>query len=367
MHRYGIQPHKIETIEAVRFDTGWKPGLTTEVITDTDKAIETIQNDKPDVKVFTDGSGMEGKIGAAAVLYRNRNLKTKLRHQLGSQRRHTVYEGEGVGAVLGARLISNEWNIRSANIYIDNRASITATQLTKPNPGHYIFDALHKSIAAIQKKHLGIKITVKWVPGHKGVEGNEQADEEAKKAVTEGSSDEHKLPKMLRRTLPHSRSAVKWVHNETLKQHAQKGWKTSKRYNKMMKTDPTTPSNRYINLVTKLPRKLASILAQLRTGHAPLAKHLYCIGKINSPICPACQQSEETIQHFMLHCPTHQAARQTLRNSIGGRNINITKILTSPKSLGALFKYVAETGRLHNTFGELPELREEDGSGGGRG
>jgi len=85
MHRYGLQPHKIETIEAIHFNTGWKPGLTTEVIIDTDKTIETIQNDKPDVKVFTDGSGMEGKIGAAAVLYRDRNLKTKLRHQLGSQ------------------------------------------------------------------------------------------------------------------------------------------------------------------------------------------------------------------------------------------------------------------------------------------
>jgi len=135
----------------------------------------------------------------------------------------------------------------------------------------------------------------------------------------------------------------------------------------MMKTDPTTPSNRYINLITKLPRKLASILPQLRMGHAPLAKHLHRIRKINSPICPVCQQSEETIQHLILHCPVHQAARQTLRNSIGGRNINITKILTSPKSLWALFKYVAETGQLHSTFGELPELREEDGRGGERG
>jgi len=69
MHRYGIQPHKIETIEAVHFDTGWKPGLTTEVITDTDKAIEAIQNNNSDIKVFTNSSGMEGKIGVAAVLY----------------------------------------------------------------------------------------------------------------------------------------------------------------------------------------------------------------------------------------------------------------------------------------------------------
>ena len=39
----------------------------------------------------------------------------------------------------------------------------------------------------------------------------------------------------------------------------------------------------------------ASILTQLRTGHAPLAKHLFCIGKVNSPICPECQQSEEPV------------------------------------------------------------------------
>ena len=79
----------------------------TEVITTTDEAIAAIQNDNPDVKVFTDGSGMEGKIRATAVLYRNRNLKTKLRYQLGSQQHHTVYKGEGIGAVLGTKLISN--------------------------------------------------------------------------------------------------------------------------------------------------------------------------------------------------------------------------------------------------------------------
>jgi len=122
MHRYGIQPCNIKTINAVRFDTRWKLKIITEVTPDTDKAIEAIQRDNPDVKVFTDGSGMDGKIGAAAVLYRNGRLKTKLRYQLGLQKHHTVYEGEGIGAILGTKLISNEWNIQLAYIYIDNQA-----------------------------------------------------------------------------------------------------------------------------------------------------------------------------------------------------------------------------------------------------
>ena len=99
-------------------------------------------------------------------------------------------------------------------------------------------------------------------------------------------------------------------------------------------------------------------------GHVPLAKHLFHIRKIDSPTCPACQQSEETVQHFILHCTAHQAARQALRNSIGGRNIDITRILTSPKSLQALFKYVAETDHLNSMFGTLSEMREEKEEGG---
>jgi len=50
-------------------------------------------------------------------------------------------------------------------------------------------------------------------------------------------------------------------------------------------------------------------------------------------------------------------------------NIDVTRILTSPKSLWALFKYVAETGHLNSMLGTLLEMREEeeeDGRGQGR-
>ena len=96
----------------------------------------------------------------------------------------------------------------------------------------------------------------KWIPGHKGMEGNEKANEQVKKAITEGSSNAQNLPKMLKDTLPHSKSALKQAHNEKLNRKAQKIWK-----------------------IKNLPRCLANVLTQLWMGHAPLAKHLHCIKK----------------------------------------------------------------------------------------
>lgn len=78
MHRYSIKPEQVKTTEAVRFNTHWMPAILTEIIMNVDEAIESISNDNPDVKVFTDGSEMEQRIEASVALYRNGNLKTTL-------------------------------------------------------------------------------------------------------------------------------------------------------------------------------------------------------------------------------------------------------------------------------------------------
>jgi LmbE family N-acetylglucosaminyl deacetylase len=78
MHRYSLQPSKIETIKAVRQDTNWKAKATASIDNSVEEAISSLECDQADVKVFTDGSGMEDKIGAAAILYRNGRMKTKL-------------------------------------------------------------------------------------------------------------------------------------------------------------------------------------------------------------------------------------------------------------------------------------------------
>ena len=45
---------------------------------DPDEAIESILNDNPNVKVFTDGSRIENHIGASTALYRRGRLKASL-------------------------------------------------------------------------------------------------------------------------------------------------------------------------------------------------------------------------------------------------------------------------------------------------
>src|ERR1700682_5035151 len=104
---------------------------------------------------------------------------------------------------------------------------------------------------------------IRWTPGHKGVEGNEQADEQVKKAITEGSSSINQLPQSLRKPLPHSKSTVKQAYNEKLKQLAQKSWMKSPRYEHMKNLEPTMPSKKYLALIAPLPRKATSILSQL--------------------------------------------------------------------------------------------------------
>jgi len=127
MHRYNITPKKMETIDAVRKGPKWKSKAKIKIHRSKEEAVEDERMREGDrIRVYSDGSGIDGKIGAGAVLYRAGRLKSALRYQLGSATRHTVYEGEGVGLVLGMELIRKEVNVRKTSIGIDNQSGITA-------------------------------------------------------------------------------------------------------------------------------------------------------------------------------------------------------------------------------------------------
>ena len=108
MHKFKLEPKRMEKIEVARQGLKWEPDVAIRITENKEKAKEEDLADEADIKVYTDGSGYEGQIGAAAVLYRNGVLKKKRRLLLGSSKHHTVYEGEGIGMILGLELIREE-------------------------------------------------------------------------------------------------------------------------------------------------------------------------------------------------------------------------------------------------------------------
>ncbi|KAJ3845301.1 ribonuclease H-like domain-containing protein, partial [Lentinula raphanica] len=149
-----------------------------------------------------DGSGFQKGVGAAAVLYRDGEEQRVLRYRLGHEDDHEVYEAKCVGMVMGLHMATQEDDITELSIWADNTAAITATDTPKTGSAHYILDMFHELLNNLRQMHPAIPVTISWVPGHKGVEGNERADQEAKRAATTRSSTKRTLPAQLRAALP---------------------------------------------------------------------------------------------------------------------------------------------------------------------
>lgn len=170
-----------------------------------------------------------------------------MRYRLGSIDQHTVYEGELVSLGLGAELLQKETRITTVSLYSDNQAGIQAIGSFKSSPGHYLIDAFLKQIHRIVKKYPHCVITVRWVPGHKGVQGNEVADEIAKEAASSGSSYDKVLPSHFRsnRTLPASKSAMNQAFYAGLNVKNSELFSSSPRCNTLRQIDESAPSNKF--------------------------------------------------------------------------------------------------------------------------
>lgn len=356
MHKFKLQPDLMEKIAVSRQGPKWEPDVAIRITDSKEKAKEEDLGDQTVVKLYTDGSGIEGKIGAAAVLYRDGVLKSRRRMCLGMEKHHTVYEGEGVGMILGLELLREEVHVEGLlPMGVDNTAAITATHAINPGPSHYIWDIFHRRITMVYNKHKEMTLLVKWVPGHVGIVGNERADEEAKKAATDGSSPLRKLPAPLRKTLPWSKSATRQEHRRKLKRAAVRVWIESPRHDRMALIDPEPSHNKFAKLTRNLSRNHASLLFQLYSGHVPLNAYLHRVKKVDSPTCPGCHQHRETVMHFILMCDTHKVARRAMFSAAGRDARNLGKLLTTPDLLPHLFRYIRDTGRLRLSRERNPE------------
>jgi len=146
---------------------------------------------------------------------------------------------------------------------------------------------------------------------------------------------------------------------QTFKRLQHRSPRQRSRYGRPHQFDLTMKSKRYARLVASLPDRNARILlTQLRTGHAPLQQHLFRIHRARTDQCPACLDYPESVHHYLLECAAYRTPRETLRREVGRSARSVRTLLSDPRAIKPLLRYIRATGRF-SSFGHL-EMHEHD-------
>ena len=197
-----------------------------------------------------------------------------------------------------------ELDIRNENIkiWVDSQAAIRAIQTLKTN-----MKTVDTCITELNELAKDNKVMVQWIKAHVGYEGNEKADELAKKGSTEGEEISCPTP------LSHIYGILKdTAATGTYEFFTQKGGKDTKRIYADAGTSTIGRNGDYItyNIASKKPntgnmkqRKHMTSITHMITGHAPTRDYLHKIGKIETTACRLCMEPNETIRHIITECP----------------------------------------------------------------
>lgn len=311
------------------------------------------QGDTAEFRIYTDGSGYKGGIGAAAAIYQGDDTKPlqTLHVHLGPKDRHSVYESEAVGLVLAAWLIKTNarrwvgWD--AISVFTDCQSVLTTAYRAKPGPGQYLFDEFRRLMDTLPGQDEEAPITLRWISAHSGVEGNEHVDEQAKKAAEGYSTPPMWLPPALRKKLPASKSSILQGAKRRRKEGWREAWNKSPRKGRMDKIDPTFPPKGFVETTDQLSRRESSLLIQMRTGHLPLNTYLHRRKFAKSPNCEHCPQTRETLNHVLRDCKQYRKQRHKLRRALGWRGMtDPASELTDDDKIKAVLAFIRETERL---------------------
>jgi ribonuclease HI len=327
---------------------------------DKESSVREARRVADEIQVFSDGSITDNKVGAAAILTRPGKAHRTLHYHLGKSSEYTIYDAELAGMSMGMHLIKTEKAARrKTTLGVDNQAAIVAVQDELSTPSHPLAKDILQTAKQI-KKDRGTKnyaLTIRWTAGHVGIAGNELVDREAKKAAKGQSTALKSLPRILRRKLNISPAALKQDRNRHIIENWRKSWNMSARGKQDHQLDPSSPSKKFLDLISnpKLPRSTASLISQLRIAHAPLNSYLYRFKRVDKPSCPACGDSKETVEHFLLRCPAYAHERWALEKSLKCKP-NLKTLLGDSTATLPLLHYIKATHRFDSVYDNAKEV-----------
>ena len=254
-------------------------------------ALRTIDKYPDDwVHIYTDGSATSGTRNAgygARVHYPDKTLK-ELSGPCGVYCNN--YEAEATAMEKSLTTVSDVFHgftEKKGNIVIFTDAMSVLQALNNNSCKDKKISNLSAVIGQLINTHA-VEITLQWIPGHVQIPGNDRADALAKQGAMKTQDVSSASINTAKQTIKETKRRI-WM----------KEWSETEKGRTIFDHMPSPKPNDSINI---LNRSEQVTIFRLRSGHAPLNKHLTRIGAKNNPLCPLCGVYEETVKHHLFEC-----------------------------------------------------------------
>ncbi|KAF7341280.1 RNA-directed DNA polymerase from transposon X-element [Mycena venus] len=237
-------------------------------------------------RIFTEGSGFEGGIGAAVVAMKGRKMGKRRPKHLGAGEEHTVFEAEVCGAIFALDIIA---------------VTISPTLASASSPPS-------TPSSAASSTHRTLIVNVHWLPAHVGIAGNEAVDACAKEAA-QGISPLSSRIALFEMPLPASKAAATAVAPSLSRRAGIRSDRLHQGTPASPRSTRPFPANRYREC-TKTSVGFAAVSSPssaLATSRSTPAST-----ESNSPL-----RRPRISTHFLLACPASRAHRLCLVSCLG--------------------------------------------------
>jgi ribonuclease HI len=259
--------------------------------------------------------------------------------------RSSIYDAEMLGIALcfkRASTIAARNNRTHVYSCCDNQSAVNSICNLERHPAQYASRILRNHLATFLSENQERKVTIKWIPGHKGIGRNDRADQLAKDGANAPSTS------TFDRT-------ITWIKQNATK-NASTSWAKLWDKHVIKREDSHTfiPRNPSLTLHpifnrTKTPRAIECRLVQLLTGHCFLGEYR---ARFHPDLNPSCQcgESSQTFIHTLLFCPSSEGHRAILRES--SPHLKVQELFGTLTGLEAVVEFITKSGI--GKMGDLP-------------
>ena len=181
-------------------------------------------------------------------------------------------------------------------IFTDSQSAIQAIAQMQHHKQPIVTDIL--TTANKLHNQNDVETSIQWIPGHCDIPGNDRADTLARQGTSKTQHDEqisYATSKQIVQTKYRKIWHDMWARGNTGRIY----------YQHQQTPNQTDP-------IYQLHRAHQTAVFRLRTHYAPLNTHLHRIKKEHPAKCVYCPDSDETVEHFLFHCPLYDNIRSRL-------------------------------------------------------